>query len=99
MLRYAKQTVTRVVESGLPAGALVAAQDPAGGIWLGTDEGLYLLEGGHVQATSVLAGQSIDRLMADHRGNLDAEESLKKNLEGMKQVLDQIGDEAALKTY
>ena len=35
----------------------------------------------------------------DHRGNLDAEESLQENLEGMKKVLKQIGDEAALGTY
>jgi sugar phosphate isomerase/epimerase len=35
----------------------------------------------------------------DHRSSLDAEESLKQNLEGMKQVLEQMGDEAALETY
>ena len=35
----------------------------------------------------------------DHREALDAEESLTQNLEGMKKVLKQIGDEAALGTY
>lgn len=35
----------------------------------------------------------------DHRSDLDAEESLKQNLEGMKQVLKKLGDEKALATY
>lgn len=35
----------------------------------------------------------------DHRPELDAEESLRQNLEGMKKVLEQMGDEAALRTY
>ncbi len=35
----------------------------------------------------------------DHRGDLDAEESLKQNLEGMKKILKEIGDNAALGTY
>jgi len=34
-----------------------------------------------------------------HRENVDAEVALKQNLDGMKKVLGQIGDEAALKTY
>lgn len=35
----------------------------------------------------------------DHRGELDAEQSLRENLEGMRKILGQLGDEAALKTY
>ncbi len=35
----------------------------------------------------------------DHRNDLDAEESLKQNLEGMKKVLERMGDTAASKTY
>ena len=35
----------------------------------------------------------------DHRGDTDAEESLRQNLEGMKKVLKEMGDEAALRTY
>lgn len=35
----------------------------------------------------------------DHRSDLDAEQSLSENLAGMKRVLTQIGDDAALKTY
>ncbi len=34
-----------------------------------------------------------------HRENVDAEVSLKQNLDGMKKVLKEIGDEAALATY
>ncbi|MFW6107321.1 MAG: hypothetical protein ACOC8A_01375 [bacterium] len=35
----------------------------------------------------------------DHRGGVDAEKSLRQNLEGMKKVLARMGDEAALSTY
>ncbi len=35
----------------------------------------------------------------DHRGELDAEESLRQNLDGLKKVLGEMGDDAALKTY
>jgi len=35
----------------------------------------------------------------DHRGELDAEKSLRENLDGLKGVLRQIGDERALRTY
>ena len=35
----------------------------------------------------------------DHRGDTDAEESLRQNLDGMKKVLKEMGDEAALRTY
>jgi sugar phosphate isomerase/epimerase len=35
----------------------------------------------------------------DHRGQLDAEESLRQNLDGMKKLLEQMGDKAAAKTY
>jgi len=35
----------------------------------------------------------------DHRGNLDAEESLRQNLDGLKKLLKQMGDQAALGTY
>jgi hypothetical protein len=35
----------------------------------------------------------------DHRGDTDAEHSLRQNLDGMKKVLQQIGDAAALQTY
>jgi hypothetical protein len=35
----------------------------------------------------------------DHRGGLDAEESLTQNLEGLEKVLEQMGDMAALETY
>jgi hypothetical protein len=34
-----------------------------------------------------------------HREDMDAEISLKQNLDGMKQVLQRMGDTAALKTY
>ena len=34
-----------------------------------------------------------------HRDNVDAEAALKQNIEGLKKVLKQMGDEAALKTY
>jgi sugar phosphate isomerase/epimerase len=34
-----------------------------------------------------------------HRENVDAEESLRQNLDGMKKVLKQMGDDAALATY
>jgi len=34
-----------------------------------------------------------------HREDMDAEVTLKQNLDGMKKVLQQMGDEAALKTY
>ena len=37
--------------------------------------------------------------LLDHRAELDAEESLRQNLEGLKEVLRQMGDEAALRTY
>ena len=33
------------------------------------------------------------------RSSLDAKESLKQNLDGMKKILKRMGDEAALKTY
>jgi len=35
----------------------------------------------------------------DHRGGLDAEESLTQNLEGLEKVLEQMGDTTALETY
>lgn len=35
----------------------------------------------------------------DHRSDTDAEKSLRENLEGMKTVLEQLGDKAALATY
>ncbi len=35
----------------------------------------------------------------DHRGGVDAEQSLRENLEGIKKVLVQLGDDAAVKTY
>lgn len=35
----------------------------------------------------------------DHRGDVDAEEALRANLDGMKKVLKELGDEAALATY
>lgn len=35
----------------------------------------------------------------DHRGNVDAEQSLQENLEGLKKLLPKIGDQAALKTF
>jgi hypothetical protein len=35
----------------------------------------------------------------DHRGSVDAEQSLRENLDGLKQLLEQLGDEAALGTY
>ncbi|NQU23249.1 MAG: hypothetical protein HQ567_18370 [Candidatus Nealsonbacteria bacterium] len=35
----------------------------------------------------------------DHRGDLDAEESLRQNLAGLKRVLEQQGDEVAARTY
>jgi len=35
----------------------------------------------------------------DHRGNIDTEQSLKENLLGLKQLLQQMGDEEALKTF
>ena len=35
----------------------------------------------------------------DHRGSVDAEQSLKENIEGLKHLLRQLGDAAALKTY
>jgi sugar phosphate isomerase/epimerase len=35
----------------------------------------------------------------DHRGELDAEESLRQNLEGLKEMLKQLGDEEALRSY
>jgi hypothetical protein len=34
-----------------------------------------------------------------HRDDMDAEVSLRQNLDGMKKVLKEMGDEAALKTY
>jgi hypothetical protein len=35
----------------------------------------------------------------DHRSNLDAEQSLRQNLDGMVKVLEQLGDREALTTY
>lgn len=35
----------------------------------------------------------------DHRGDTDTEESFRQNLDGMKKVLEEMGDEAALRTY
>jgi sugar phosphate isomerase/epimerase len=35
----------------------------------------------------------------DHRGELDAEKSLGENLDGLKQMLKQLGDEEALRSY
>jgi sugar phosphate isomerase/epimerase len=35
----------------------------------------------------------------DHRGDVDTEKALRANLDGMKKVLKQIGDEAAWETY
>jgi sugar phosphate isomerase/epimerase len=35
----------------------------------------------------------------DHRGDLDAEQSLRQNIDGMKKVLRALGDQAALATY
>ena len=35
----------------------------------------------------------------NHQENVDAEVGLSRNIEGLKQVLEQLGDEAALKTY
>jgi len=35
----------------------------------------------------------------DHRGSVDAEQSLKENLAGLKTLLRDLGDEAALRTY
>jgi len=35
----------------------------------------------------------------DHRGAIDAEESLRENLDGLRSVLRQLGDELALRTY
>ena len=35
----------------------------------------------------------------DHRGEVDAEKSLRENLEGMKKVLGELGDKPALETY
>ncbi len=35
----------------------------------------------------------------DHRSELDAEESLRQNLEGLKKLLAELGDEEALRTY
>lgn len=35
----------------------------------------------------------------DHRGELDAEESLRQNLDGLEDMLKQLGDEEALRTY
>jgi sugar phosphate isomerase/epimerase len=34
-----------------------------------------------------------------HRGDLDAEEALKQNIEGLKKLLEEMGDTRALKTY
>ncbi len=35
----------------------------------------------------------------DHRGDVDAEEALRANLDGLKKVLKELGDESALATY
>lgn len=35
----------------------------------------------------------------DHRGDVDAEEALRANLDGLKKVLKELGDDAALATY
>ncbi len=35
----------------------------------------------------------------DHRGDTDAEEALRANLDGLKRLLKELGDEAALETY
>ena len=35
----------------------------------------------------------------DHRGDMDAEKSLRENLDGLKDMLKQLGDEEALRTY
>ena len=35
----------------------------------------------------------------DHRNDMDAEESLKQNLTGLKRLLQELGDEAALASY
>jgi len=35
----------------------------------------------------------------DHRGNVDTEQSLRENLDGLKKLLGQMGDRAALRTY
>lgn len=35
----------------------------------------------------------------DHRANLDTEQSLKENLDGLKRLLEQMGDHEALKTF
>lgn len=35
----------------------------------------------------------------DHRGDTDAEEALRANLDGLKEVLEKLGDDAALETY
>jgi sugar phosphate isomerase/epimerase len=35
----------------------------------------------------------------DHRGDVDAEEALRANLDGLKRLLEQLGDQAALSTY
>lgn len=37
--------------------------------------------------------------LLDHRGELDAEESLKQNLDGLKRLLGRLGDQRALQTY
>ena len=34
-----------------------------------------------------------------HRDDMDAEVALQQNLDGLKKLLQQMGDEAALKTY
>lgn len=35
----------------------------------------------------------------DHRSDVDAEKSLRQNLDGLKKLLEQLGDETAMKTY
>jgi len=35
----------------------------------------------------------------DHRGDVDAEEALRANLDGLKRLLEQLGDQPALSTY
>ena len=35
----------------------------------------------------------------DHRGDLDAEESLKENLDGLEVLLERLGDLEAVRTY
>jgi len=35
----------------------------------------------------------------DHRSDVDAEQSLRENLEGLKRLLHEMGDQKALKTF